>query len=272
MALGVAILFLQLFLGAAECEDGLCPMSHLQVHSALHRTTGLNATALEQQGICKTHMSFEDIRTPILQLMAQSPDQDGWCLYGIMGDWASTCALARQTQNMQLYTDEMQQFNLASFRKQRRLVLGSISLALRDYTKPQVDIYCFANGLYNFSQTEVLSSFEQLQTASEQTCKSLEMEMPNYHSLSMFDFFKASAAEELALSSLNGFLASSEPQYVTLDGELLQSMRVQAAVKCLLSSGPGGPALCDLAYCARRGCVNEQNEVRYTALSECPDI
>ncbi|CAE7260535.1 Ehmt1 [Symbiodinium natans] len=101
---------------------------------------------------------------------------------------------------------------------------------------------------------------------SAKACEQLESEFPNYQSLSLADLFKESKEDDI-----QHLMSGPEPAVV--DVGLVQSLRLQAAVRCLFSKGPAGPALCDAAYCARRGCLREQNEeVGYTMLGECPDV
>eukprot|EP00437_Effrenium_voratum_P015560 CAMPEP_0181444904 /NCGR_PEP_ID=MMETSP1110-20121109/25314_1 /TAXON_ID=174948 /ORGANISM="Symbiodinium sp., Strain CCMP421" /LENGTH=268 /DNA_ID=CAMNT_0023568935 /DNA_START=37 /DNA_END=843 /DNA_ORIENTATION=+ len=268
MAAVVALALLPLALTAAsDCEEGLCPVSHLQVQSAVHRTADSTDRAeLERQGICKAQLTAEEIRTPILQLMAGSPKQDGWCLYGILGPWASVCAQARKEQNVRLYTELMHQSRSENLHAQKRLEFSDgRALSIRDRENAEDDIYCFANGYYNLSRAEVVGDYQALEEASRHSCSKLAAEFPNYESLSLADLMKASTED--AISTL---MSDLEPAAV--DSSMLQSMRLQAAVRCLLSSGSAGPAMCDVAYCARRGCLNEQNQVGYTVLGECPDV
>ena len=49
---------------------------------------------------------LQELSEPILQLSALY-DQDGWCLFGYLGTWASECAISRRKHNVTKFATQL---------------------------------------------------------------------------------------------------------------------------------------------------------------------
>mmetsp|Transcript_72139 Transcript_72139/g.169047 ORF Transcript_72139/g.169047 Transcript_72139/m.169047 type:complete len:282 (+) Transcript_72139:88-933(+) len=263
--------------GTSSSVDDVYEMSLLQVALVSGRgansARASNATVVDpEHGICVP--SYElDKAAPMEEVMAQHEGQDGWCVFGAMGEWSSLCAVARREESVRGFTDYFEMYYkllLPPMKDQKtfRLPDGS-SLAIRDKVYPLDDIYCWVNGWYYASYEKrkaLVNNFTYLEEVSEPFCRSLEESVPNYHRISVDDATDETSYDMKALEAM----WAAPDAVAQINQTVVEGMKLHAAFKCIMAGGKG--ALCDIANCARRGCLLGNNELGYTARGECPDV
>lgn len=204
---------------------------------------------------------LKDFTRPIREVLAEHPGIDGWCYFGWLGDWARKCAVARQKHDYSYfaeffdkYTDSIKNGNGLPV----EIVYEGGKFITRDHNHPLDDALCDANGYWDYPADKVLHDFDYLTQVSKTHCQKLQAEVPNYHNISMADFFEEEFGDDKKFANVeNGFGDAGVLKLV-----LKPNMLLHEAVKCLL-----GGAECDIAFCARRGCKGDDGIVRYGA--EC---
>jgi len=58
-----------------------------------------NESAAIANGICVSALSDQEWSKPMLEVAAHY-DQDGWCVFGFMGPWASECAVSQRKRSV----------------------------------------------------------------------------------------------------------------------------------------------------------------------------
>lgn len=244
------IVLVTLVLGEEEKQG--CQL--LQTAAERRKPGGPNAGASEKdKGICGP-VSIEQDLLPLKDVV-ESSGEDGWCVFGAKGVWASNCAVSRQTRDIDTFVktwelDYLMVMNMPSPPYTLKLP-DQRTLTIRDHNYPLDDLYCFANGWYSNSDSqreEFFKNFSYLEEVSEKSCNELQKKVPGFNKLSMKDMAEESDYDNHFLLDLAKKGGGDVSQKV-VDG-----MYVHAAVKCLLRGGGQG-AVCDIANCASRGQV-----------------
>lgn len=232
-----------------------------------------NTTVSVANGVCKPVSSLkQEIYEPIANV-TERLGEDGWCIFGGFGTWASNCAIARRTKDIMIFPktfeDEYEKFMNAPQATPFALRFpDNRTLIIRDHFYPLDDAYCFLNGWYNLPRAELVNNFSYLEEMSDRYCDHLSKTFPGYWNISMADLLKESTSDEAFLADIqkNGAdVGYATPSFV--DG-----MYLHAAAKCLLRGGHRG-AVCDLANCASRACFGASpSELLYTARGECEKL
>eukprot|EP00438_Fugacium_kawagutii_P021978 Skav217006 [mRNA] locus=scaffold1803:143356:144484:+ [translate_table: standard] len=175
--------------------------------------------------------SQQELLRPMEEVVA-SYHEDGWCLYGLMGGWASECAVSRKTRNVRPFIEQFEGYykivtHLPNAVPETLQLPDKRKLTLRDHTYPLDDLYCFVNGWYSFPDRSALLNFSYLEEVSDRECNKLKEELPEYHSLTAKDMWDESMLDETILQAEMGGLRQVPEVAV-------RGMRVHAAVKCLM--------------------------------------
>eukprot|EP00438_Fugacium_kawagutii_P028868 Skav225490 [mRNA] locus=scaffold1360:22538:30923:- [translate_table: standard] len=174
----------------------------------------------------------EEMDRPLEEVVA-SYGEDGWCLYGSLGTWASECAVSRKTRNVRPFVKQFQiGYKIVSNAPNAVPVTlkfpDQSTLTLRDHFYPLDDVYCFVNGWYSFpDRGALLYNFSYLEEVSDRECNKLKQELPEYHSLSAQDLMAESVLDEEVLQAAMGGLGHVPELTV-------RGMRIHAAAKCLM--------------------------------------
>lgn len=96
-----------------------------------------------ERGVC-VDLSPKDLTSPIGEVVERH-GVDGWCVFGQLGPWSSSCALARQRRDVRGYgiqddmpiTEGSMPVTLKFF--------DNRSLTIRDHIFPLDDVYCYVN-------------------------------------------------------------------------------------------------------------------------------
>lgn len=224
-------------------------------------------------GICQSESSIaQDVYEPVVNVTKRL-GEDGWCIFGGLGAWASNCAIARRTRDPMLFpkTFEAEYKEFMTGPQATPFAIrfpDNRTLIIRDHSYPLDDTYCFVNGWYDLPRAELVSNFSYLEEVSDRYCDHLSKTVPGYWNISMADLFKESKADEAFLYDIqkNGAdVGYATPSFV--DGMILH-----AAAKCVLRGGHRG-AVCDIANCAARACFHASpGELLYTARGECEKL
>lgn len=228
-----------------------------------------NIVADKKKGICLSHLSEEELSSPIAKL-SEAYHEDGWCVFGALGSFISECAVSRHTHNIsnflaEFWTGYVFYVNGPQATPYTLKLFDNRTLTIRDHIYPLDDLFCFVNGWYSLDRAAIVQNFSYLEEVSERECKNLEETFPGYFNISYNDFSKESDDDEALLEALaregGGFISE----------KVVKGMRLHAATKCLFRGGGRG-AVCDLANCAERGCLGPNNEVLYTVRGECESV
>jgi hypothetical protein len=52
-------------------------------------------------------VALQEFHQPVEELVARYGEEDGWCLLGYLGKWASKCAISRRTRDISTFLDMM---------------------------------------------------------------------------------------------------------------------------------------------------------------------
>lgn len=226
-------------------------------------------------GVCvpKEELTETDESDPILEVSTRY-EQDGWCVFGGLGNWASECAIARRIRNVNnfalVFEPMYAQILNSSWSTPFTLRLfDGRTLVIRDHFYPLDDLYCYVNNWYDLPRAEVVQNFTFLEEVSNQWCKHLETLVPNYFRLSWDDLKNESLVDEAFLENLekDGATSGEVPEWV------VNGMYLHAAAKCVLRGNNQG-ALCDIANCAERACWGhaDRKTLQYTVRGECKKV
>ncbi|CAK9023135.1 Uncharacterized protein SCF082_LOCUS16084 [Durusdinium trenchii] len=225
-------------------------------------------------GVCKTTFLEQDMTRPIEEIVAEQ-DDDGWCLFGSLGEWARQCAISRQRKTVRnfvdtwwpIYQDVLTRPEATRFTF--RFPDGR-SLTTRDHHSPLDDVDCFVNGWLALPRGQVVNNFTFLEEVSKAFCADLERSLPEYHRISINDLHLETQADNASFQELMKSSSTSG----NLTASVIHGMRLHAASKCLLGGqGPGSPGvICDIANCAASTCLGPDGELLYAVLGECPDV
>ncbi|CAE6970847.1 unnamed protein product [Symbiodinium natans] len=224
--------------------------------------------ASSEDGVC---MQIEDVELarPIRDVLAEHPGEDGWCIFGALGIWASKCAVARRSGSMVGFAamgDAMysRYLPVPKLMGPKRVQLpGGSQITIRDHIYPFDDLYCYAMGWYGLDRYQAVHNITYAEEVSKQSCGSLEKSYQNISMKEMMDRADSDAAE----LAWKVWSASPLPE---VSQSLIDGMRLHAAAKCALSNGHG--AICDVANCAERGCLLPEGTVGYTLRGECASV
>mmetsp|Transcript_133119 Transcript_133119/g.188065 ORF Transcript_133119/g.188065 Transcript_133119/m.188065 type:complete len:282 (+) Transcript_133119:64-909(+) len=212
----------------------------------------------------------EELETPISELLAKHPGEDGWCLFGAAGTWTSKCAVCRRKEACRSFAASFQpvyDFFIPLSNKSATLRLpDGRSLAIRDPHYPLDDLYCWVNGWYDLDREAAVNNYTYLSEVSAAACRSLEQAVPNYSGISMQMMYDESDDDGAELKKM----VFSKNPVNDVSQALVDGMRLHAAAKCLMGGGHGG--LCDIANCAMRGCRLNSDTLGYHALGNCPPV
>lgn len=208
-------------------------------------------------GECGPGFRSEDLARPIREVLLEHPGTDGYCYFGWMGDWTRECAVARKSHDYFLFakvfdghTSRIQNSNSTPV----MIRFADDNFTTLDHMHPLDDALCAANGFWDYPVDLVLHDFEYLTNLSHAYCKQLEVDVPNFHNLSMLDFMTEEVDDD---RSLNAQVNSGGESSAVMSA-LKPNMRLHEAVKCLL-----GGVECDIANCVRRACKNSGNVLKY---------
>ncbi|CAK9037883.1 Uncharacterized protein SCF082_LOCUS22362 [Durusdinium trenchii] len=160
-----------------------------------------------------------------LKDVVESSGEDGWCVFGAKGVWASNCAVSRQTRDIDTFVktwelDYLMVMNMPSPPYTLKLP-DQRTLTIRDHNYPLDDLYCFANGWYSNSDSqreEFFKNFSYLEEVSEKSCNELQKKVPGFNKLSMKDMAEESDYDNhflLDLAKKGGNLALSSDRVMT---------------------------------------------------------
>ncbi|CAL1166151.1 unnamed protein product, partial [Cladocopium goreaui] len=259
----------------------------LQTSSEARRKKGNNLTsrpvialqpladpASRKAGICLSQV-IPDAWTRPLEEIIQHYGEDGWCLLGSMGGWSSNCSVSRKSRDIIPYIQilgERYESDLAD--RMNRDTASPVTLTFsdgrtlrtRDHGYPLDDVYCFVNGWYkppDHPDRRALMNFSYLEEVSDKACSHLEKILPEYHSLSASSLSDESTIDEATID-----VAVATSGLLHVPDIVVRGMMVHAAVKCVMRGGGRG-AVCDIANCAARACLDDANHVLYTQRGEC---
>jgi len=245
----------------------------LHVSGAMAMHEKRNESATIANGICLSALSDQEWSKPILQVAAHY-DQDGFCVFGSRGTWASECAVSRRKHSVvnfllmfeNSYAQHINGSNATPFALR---LPDNRTLIIRDHIYPLDDLYCYVNGWYSLPRHEVVNNFSYLEEVSNRFCDHLAEIVPGYYKISMVDFINESTADKAFLVNLmkNGTDTGYVPQSV-IDG-----MYLYAATKCVMRGHNRG-AVCDIASCATRGCLSSpsSSQLLYGVRGECESV
>ena len=139
-------------------------------------------------------------------------------------------------------------------------MLDKTTLTIRDHFYPLDDLYCYANGWYNpaIPRESLVNNFTWLEEVSERTCEKLSKTVPGYESLTFANIGQENRDDSAELSDM---MKTGDSGAVS--DKLVMGMLLHSAVKCLMRGGYQG-AVCDIANCAARGCIDESEALHYT--------
>ncbi|CAE7191758.1 unnamed protein product [Symbiodinium natans] len=181
--------------------------------------------------------------------------EDGWCVYGGLGEWTSNCAVSRRKADPRSFAEFFNEFYKlyipqSNMSKTLRLPDGRSLHNIVDWSYPLDDAYCWILGWYDLDRKAAVNNYTYLTEVSTASCRSLEQSIPNYHQISLNGLMEESKKDTEEIDNL---WASQEPAPVLhLSQDFVDGMKLHAAAKCLLAGGEGG--VCDVANCALRGC------------------
>ena len=241
----------------------------LHVSGAMAMHEKRNESAAIANGICVSALSDQEWSKPMVEVAAHY-DQDGWCVFGFMGPWASECAVSQRKRSVLNFAFMFQAlysaYNVSGGTPFALRLPDNRTLIIRDHTYPLDDLYCYVNGWYSLPRHEIVNNFSYLEEVSNRFCDHLAEIVPGYHNISLMEFHNESDGDEKVLENLmkNGADTGYVPQSV-IDG-----MYLHAATKCVMRGHNRG-AVCDLANCAARGCLSSpsSSQLLYTARGEC---
>ena len=241
----------------------------LHVSGAMAMHEKRNESASIANGICVSALSDQEWSKPMVEVAAHY-EQDGWCVFGFMGPWASECAVSQRKRSVLNFAFMFQAlysaYNVSGGTPFALRLPDNRTLIIRDHTYPLDDLYCYVNGWYSLPRHEIVNNFSYLEEVSNRFCDHLAEIVPGYHNISLMEFHNESDGDEKVLENLmkNGADTGYVPQSV-IDG-----MYLHAATKCVMRGHNRG-AVCDLANCAARGCLSSpsSSQLLYTARGEC---
>ncbi|CAE7265753.1 unnamed protein product [Symbiodinium natans] len=225
-----------------------------------------------ENGICEP-VKENETKVPIPELLAHHPGEDGWCLFGVTGEWASKCAVSRRKGDARTFADSMGEYYksyipTSNVSKTLRLPDGRSLHNIVDWSYPLDDAYCWILGWYDLDldRKAAVNNYTYLTEVSKASCRSLEQSVPNYHQLSFGDMVEES---EKDTDEIDKLWASQKP-VLNLSQAFVDGMKLHAAVNCLLGGGEGG--ICDIANCALRGCRLGNDRLGYNLRGDCPPV
>ncbi|CAK9112100.1 unnamed protein product [Durusdinium trenchii] len=145
------------------------------VQMAKHLEKHLESREAALPGVCLRSLSWEIYRKPIQEVLKDHPNYDGWCIYGIMGELFSKCAVAREVRQLVPFTDVIQ-------KKESPMHLGRTQRFVLEGSEVNVDrmhvlddLYCHVNGWYELS-SEAASNYSYVEEASKKVLPELGRE------------------------------------------------------------------------------------------------
>lgn len=239
----------------------------------------LAGPASRNAGICLSQIEPDakgvpEAWTRPIEEIIQHYGEDGWCLLGSMGSWASNCSISRKSRDIIPYIQQYEG-DLADRMNSDKASAVTLTfsdgrtLRTRDHHYPLDDVYCFVNGWYtapDHPERQALMNFSYLEEVSDKACSHLEKILPEYHSLSASKLSVESTIDEAALE-----IAEATSGRLQIPDSVVRGLMVHAAVKCVMRGGGRG-AVCDIANCAARACLDDANHVLYTQRGECKKV
>jgi len=230
--------------------------------------------------VCST-LAEEDIERPILEVLAEHPGEDGWCLYGALVG-GTDCTAARKANDLSSYKQLLgSNSESCLLRAPMTIVMPTVEVApgmsnvTLDGSIHPVNALeamdCFANGFWKAPSDVMIKNFSSVATFSSLYCAYMSTVVPNYQKITMRDFLMEQAADSHTLCDLlhpkeNGV---HKKHVVHAPPSLKAGLKLRGAVRCLLSSNSvdNRPVICDMAGCARRFCMGPQ--MHYQDASLC---
>ena len=238
-----------------EANDVMLVQKRLVLEPGPH---GCPQTISEQQG-----------SRPIEDVVAESGG-DGFCTFASLGPSVGLCAASRREKNINKPFLKYYRKFLKNILDNPQATPFTYSLpdgkqiVTRDHTYPWDDVYCFANGFYDLPRHLLVSNFSFLEEASEKACQETKKMFPNYHTFTADDLNNSLPKMDKMLAQMQS-LSSGR-----VDSSVIRDAREHFAIKCLMR-GEGGRAICDLAFCAARGCLRPDGLMLYSSRHECVD-
>lgn len=166
---------------------------------------------------------------PIEEIVAEQ-DDDGWCLFGSLGEWARQCAISRQRKTVRnfvdtwwpIYQDVLTRPEATRFTF--RFPDGR-SLTTRDHHSPLDDVDCFVNGWLALPRGQVVNNFTFLEEVSKAFCADLERSLPEYHRISINDLHLETQADNASFQDLWVLGRPNLGQFDAIVNKLCKNMR-----------------------------------------------
>ncbi|CAK9037413.1 unnamed protein product [Durusdinium trenchii] len=272
--MGCTFILVQLLLQApvhgARDDSELCTASFIQM--------GLERSKFSKG--CST-LTEEDVERPILEVLAEHPGEDGWCLYGdLVG--GTDCAAAHKANDLssyrQLLGSPLDSKCLNSW-VPKTIVMPGVEVA-PGITNVTLDgslgsnaleaMDCFVNGFWKAPSDVMIKNFSTVATFSSLYCAYMSTVVPNYQKITMRDFLMEQTADSRALCDLLHPDQENGARVVHAPPSLKAGLMLRGAVRCLLSSNSvsdNGSVICDMAGCARQFCMGPQ--MHYQDASLC---
>jgi len=275
------LFFLLLGLSLAEEDKQAC---HLLQTASEFRGKGKSAPKLSKlvdpvgksTGVCLPSLSDQDRARPLKDVLADY-GEDGWCIFGSASGCFSQCAVSRRTRDVNSFIKQFEGFyaeilNVKNATPFTFKLPDETTLTVRDHVYPLDDLYCYANGWYNppIPRESLVNNFTLLEEVSGRSCEELSKTVPGFESLAWKSMEQESEVDRVQLEDM-----MKTGDSAAVSDKLVKNMLVHSAVKCLLRGGFRG-AVCDIANCAARGCIDESEAphytVRYTQRGECKKL
>eukprot|EP00438_Fugacium_kawagutii_P004618 Skav229009 [mRNA] locus=scaffold127:404915:422372:- [translate_table: standard] len=204
--MALRILLLALLPSTCRAQDE--EASHVWVPVVADKTASQRGSRKkhEKRQRNERHM-LSDMSQPALEVSAKY-NVDGWCAFGFLGSWASTCAVSRRTRNARIFAKQYEGIYATYLNVSRATPVAlhlpdNRTLVIRDHEYPLDDLYCYVNGWYSLPRrAEVVSNFSYLEELSESSCDHLAKIVPAYYNLSMADMGVETLSDQAILDGL----------------------------------------------------------------------
>ena len=246
----------------------LAEREELLVNDVMFVQKRLALKPTEQADECPQTVSEDQMSRPVEDVVAESGG-DGYCTFASIDPTIGLCAASRREKNMSSPFLDYYRQNMKNILDNPQatpftyILPDGQQLVSRDHKSPWDDVYCLVNGLYDLPH-RLASNFSFLEQVSEQVCQDVEKMFPNYHTFTAHNLNKSVPAMDLMVKQM--MTVSSGIAHV--DSSVIFEARRYLAVKCLMR-GEGGGAVCDIAFCAARGCLRPDGHMLYSARHEC---